>query len=458
MSTEQNTENLNKFDNNNGKHRKKKFRFYDSYIPKILKQSFDNNGITSDARQQLNSILIIFSKQISNIANELTLIAKKKTISEKEIKSAVMVYLTGELQLHAITEGEKAVQEFSKNINNKGSSRQTKAGIIFPPSVVEKFLRKFDTSLIMVTHGAPIFLAAVLEYICLEIIELSALLAKEEKRIRITVSDLESSIKSDAELSKLVLNNNIKFLGGSVEQYIHPNLITKKSGKQVKRVIRNNNNEEKIIKYKAGSIAIKDIKKYQRMGNTLMFAKQPFEKFIRHIISEYKSNVKISKVVFSIIQYVLEDYLVNFLISANAAAIHAGRVKLMATDIDFIHCQRQGKRYNLNENNRINNLLPLLNVNKDNLNDEEIEEFEEESEVEIIDDAEELDVNNENNIEDEIEEVVSDRKKNHFFHSASINQDIKTINLNDIDDELEDEKVVRFSNLHNVPEEHEIVV
>ena len=118
----------------------------------------------------------------------------------------------------------------------------------------------------------------------------------------------------------------------------------------------------------------------------------------------------------------------------------------------------RGQNYNLNENNRINNLLPLLNVNKDNLNDEEIEEFEEESEVEIIDDAEELDVNNENNIEDEIEEVVSDRKKNHFFHSASINQDIKTINLNDIDDELEDEKVVRFSNLHNVPEEHEIVV
>ena len=46
----------------NQKFKKKKFRFYDSYIPKILKQSFDNNGITSDARQQLNSILIIFSK------------------------------------------------------------------------------------------------------------------------------------------------------------------------------------------------------------------------------------------------------------------------------------------------------------------------------------------------------------------------------------------------------------
>ena len=70
----------------NQKFKKKKFRFYDSYIPKILKQSFDNNGITSDARQQLNSILIIFSKHISNISHELTLIAKRKQYPKKKSK------------------------------------------------------------------------------------------------------------------------------------------------------------------------------------------------------------------------------------------------------------------------------------------------------------------------------------------------------------------------------------
>jgi histone H3/H4 len=91
-------------------------------------------------------------------------------------------------------------------------------------------------------------------------------------------------------------------------------------------------------------LALKDIKRFQKMGNTLIFARQPFEKFVRQIINEHKTNVKISKNVFSIIQYVVEDYLVNFFADANAAAIHAGRVKLMIQDIDFTRNQREGNR------------------------------------------------------------------------------------------------------------------
>jgi hypothetical protein len=40
----------------------------------------------------------------------------------------------------------------------------------------------------------------------------------------------------------------------------------------------------------------------------------------------------------------VEDYLVNFFADANAAAIHAGRVKLMIQDIDFTRNQREGNR------------------------------------------------------------------------------------------------------------------
>ena len=449
----------------NQKFKKKKFRFYDSYIPKILKQSFDNNGITSDARQQLNSILIIFSKHISNISHELTLIAKKKTISEKEIKSAIMIYLTGELQIHAINEGEQAIEEFTKNVKHKGSSRQTKAGIIFPPSVVEKFLRKFDTTLFMITQGAPVFLAAVLEYICLEIIESAALLAKDDKRIRITVSDLESSIKNDVELSKLIINNNIKFLGGAVEQYIHPNLITKKSGKQVKRVIKTSDNNEKIIKYKAGSIAIKDIKKYQKMGNTLIFAKQPFEKFVRQIVYEYKPNIKISKVVFSIIQYVIEDYLVNFLASSNAAAIHAGRVKLMASDIEFIHNQKNNKKFNLHENNKISYFLENIdknmekNYNFDNVQNDSVESDDldsvDQNSNESDHEISKQDVDEQNTTEQNTTEQNTTEQNN------GENDQIKNLNDNELNEKSENMKInnivaENFLNSDKIPDIDEL--
>ena len=60
-------------------------------------------------------------------------------------------------------------------------------------------------------------------------------------------------------------------------------------------------------KNKCGTLAIKDIKRFQKMGNTLIFARQPFEKLVRHIINEFSDNVKVSKNVFSIIQYIIED-------------------------------------------------------------------------------------------------------------------------------------------------------
>ena len=323
------------------KHRKKKFRFYDSYIPKILKYSYENHGITCDAKQQLNSILCMFSKKLADITIQLTDISGKRTLSAKEVSSATEIFLSGELKQHAVTEGDKAVNQYSQN-NKKGISRQVKAGIVFPPSVTEKFLRRFDTSVIMVTHTAPVFMAAVIEYICMEILESAAILAKEDRRIRITVSDIESAVKNDVELARVFINLNIKFLGGSVPQWIHPSLVKKGAKGDSKSIkIREKLSDKKA---RSGTLALKDIKRFQKMGNTLIFARQPFEKFVRQIINEHKTNVKISKNVFSIIQYVVEDYLVNFFADANAAAIHAGRVKLMIQDIDFTRTQRDGNR------------------------------------------------------------------------------------------------------------------
>ena len=137
--------------------KKKKFRYYDSYISKVLKEVSKESGITNNAKQQLNSILITFARKIAENALELTEISGKRTLSDKEVSSAVQILFGGELKSHALTEGEKAVQTFVDNDKEKGSSRQSRAGIIFPPSVSEKFLRRFDTSTVMVTNKSPIF-------------------------------------------------------------------------------------------------------------------------------------------------------------------------------------------------------------------------------------------------------------------------------------------------------------
>ena len=150
---------------------KKKFHYFETFISKVLKQVSDTSGITSNAKQQLNSFLCILAKYISRLAIELTIYGKKKTVSEKELVNAVKIIIPGGLLKNSVLEGEKAVNIFKNN--NITGSRQNKAGILFSPSIAEKFLRNFGYSKIMISASAPVYLSAVLEYLTYEILDLS---------------------------------------------------------------------------------------------------------------------------------------------------------------------------------------------------------------------------------------------------------------------------------------------
>ncbi len=314
--------------------KKKKFRYYDSYISKVLKGIGPDSGITNNAKQQLNSVIITLSQLFANRAVELTEISKKRTLSMKEIENAVKTYVEGELQNHAIEQGQKSVDLYDKyDEKEKGVSRQNKAQIIFPPSITEKFLRKFDSSTIMVTQNAPVYLASVLEYICAEILEQSINSARSQSRVRLTVRDIELSVRNDTEINKLFSNNNIIFMGGSNIPHINPVLLHRKTTS--KRKVSSSTGK-KAHRFKPGTVSLREIRKLQKMGNTLIFAKNPFEKYVREVFNDYNKDLKISKQVFNILQYAIESYLVKLLTYSNNAAIHSGRVKMMPCDIDFV--------------------------------------------------------------------------------------------------------------------------
>jgi histone H2A len=335
---------------------RKKNHYFEVFISKVLKQVSEKTNITSNAKQQLNSFLCILCKYISNIANKLTISSKKKTISEKEIYNSIKIVLEYGLLQNAILEGDKSVDAF-KNSNDKGS-RQNKAGIIFSPSVSEKFLRNFGNSKIMVTSLAPIYLSAVLEYLTFELLDLASDYVHNNKRVRITIRDIEIVVRNDSEFNKLFNKINISLLGGGVVPYIHPSLI------------KNNKS-----KYKQRNIAIKNIKKYQKISDNLIFSKSSFEKFVRYIFKEIKNeDVKISKDVFLILQHFIEQFIVKILHNSNFLAIHAGRVKLLPIDIAFVS-------YLINNSN--NPYSTMLDDNNDVLSIELQEQLENyETEVE----------------------------------------------------------------------------
>ena len=80
-----------------------------------------------------------------------------------------------------------------------------KAGTKFPVGRLAKFCKQGHYSE-RIGAGAPVILAAVLEYLCAEVIEFSANEAKKEKKARITPRHLMLAIKKDEELQKLFQN------------------------------------------------------------------------------------------------------------------------------------------------------------------------------------------------------------------------------------------------------------
>jgi histone H2A len=314
----------------------KRSKNFEIYISKVLKDvSTERRDITKNARQQLNSAICMVSKVVASTALRLTKISKKKTLSEKEVENAVLIYFSGDLALKGVKEGQDAITKFNINTDDssiqevpsseKRTSRQGKAGIVFPPSLAEKFLR--DSEIVLIGKGAPIFMAAVLEYMVAEILVLATKTAASAKHVRITVRDLTLSVKRDSELNELFEKLNISFVGGGAVPHIHPSLVSDSKEKCTQKPV--------ILK----------IRELQEMSNVLTLSKTPFERLTRQIFSVIGSpNVKISKGVFAVLQYHIEHYVVGVFRDANMAAIHSGRVKLTKSDIEFVYqikCNRR---------------------------------------------------------------------------------------------------------------------
>ncbi|GAA5944769.1 hypothetical protein JCM3775_006494 [Rhodotorula graminis] len=95
------------------KRKKARKETYSSYIYKVLKQVHPDTGISNKAMLVLNSFVNDIFERIATEAGKLASYNKKKTISSREIQTAVRLILPGELSKHAISEGTKAVTKFS---------------------------------------------------------------------------------------------------------------------------------------------------------------------------------------------------------------------------------------------------------------------------------------------------------------------------------------------------------
>ena len=91
-------------------------------------------------------------------------------------------------------------------------SRSNRAGIIFPVGRVNTILRKGKFSN-RVAASAPIFFAAVLQYIVAEVLEVSVDRSRNEKKLRISPRHIMLGVRGDVELSKFAKDATIMYAG-----------------------------------------------------------------------------------------------------------------------------------------------------------------------------------------------------------------------------------------------------
>ena len=108
----------------------------------------------------------------------------------------------------------------------KARTRSSRAGLQFPVGRIHRFLRKGHYA-DRVGTGAPVYLAAVLEYLSAEVLELAGNAARDNKKARIVPRHLQLAVRNDEELNKLL--GNVTISQGGVLPNIQAVLLPKKS-------------------------------------------------------------------------------------------------------------------------------------------------------------------------------------------------------------------------------------
>jgi histone H2A len=119
-----------------------------------------------------------------------------------------------------------------KSSGSRPVSRSSKAGLQFPVGRIARFLKQGRYSE-RVGAGAPVYLAAVLEYLTAEVLELSGNACRDHKKTRIVPRHVQLAVRNDEELNKLLAE--VTIASGGVLPNIHAVLLPKMTEKAAEK-------------------------------------------------------------------------------------------------------------------------------------------------------------------------------------------------------------------------------
>ena len=175
-----------------------------TYIVRLNKEINPSAPLSADAKVFLATSAVSFIRYIVRYIVTMTVHARSNTVSCRDVINAIRLALTGELARHAVFEMTKAVTRYESAGTSK-KSRAEKAGLIIPPARVEKILREEAIGYkndLRFRDQVGVCVAALVEYLLAEIVEISSSVARGQESEKITRDHVMTAIRSDAELNK----------------------------------------------------------------------------------------------------------------------------------------------------------------------------------------------------------------------------------------------------------------
>ncbi|XP_037929258.1 uncharacterized protein LOC119676228 [Teleopsis dalmanni] len=286
--------------------------------------------------------------------------AKRVTIMPKDIQLARRI--RGNLSIFKTEISRNSLftlgDEKGGKVKGKAKSRSNRAGLQFPVGRIHRLLRKGNYAE-RVGAGAPVYLAAVMEYLAAEVLELAGNAARDNKKTRIIPRHLQLAIRNDEELNKLL--SGVTIAQGGVLPNIQAVLLPKKTEKKLimartKQTARKSTGGKaprkqlatkaarksapatggvkKPHRYRPGTVALREIRRYQK-STELLIRKLPFQRLVREIAQDFKTDLRFQSSAVMALQEASEAYLVGLFEDTNLCAIHAKRVTIMPKDIQL---------------------------------------------------------------------------------------------------------------------------
>ncbi|XP_052889040.1 histone H2A, sperm-like [Anopheles moucheti] len=120
-------------------------------------------------------------------------------------------------------------------------SKSSRAGLTFSVGRAASSLRKGRYAA-RIGVGSSVYMAAVLEYLAAEVLELAGNAARDNKKSRLTPRHIQLAVRNDEELSKLLQGTTIS--QGGVMPNINSVLLPRKTGTKSSEVAGNGNSQE----------------------------------------------------------------------------------------------------------------------------------------------------------------------------------------------------------------------